>query len=128
MRQTLLTRLRATEGRPLAAAVACLLLLAALIGGVHTGAMAAVENAGRAAFVLCSHDANGNQPQPADPRADLCCVVGCLAHAPALAAAPPLTPEPRLSGSVAAATMPAVVVARGGTHPDHRPRGPPSLA
>lgn len=128
MRHTLLTRLRATEGRPLAAALACLLMLAALIGGVHTGAMAATDGGGRVAFVLCSHNTNGNQQQPADPRADLCCVAGCLAHAPALAAPPPLTPEPVLAGSVKAAKVSVTVFARAETHPDHRPRGPPSLA
>ncbi len=128
MRQTILTRLRATEGRPLAAALACLLLLATLIGGVHTGAMAAAESGDQVAFLLCSHDAKDSRQQPADPRADLCCVAGCLAHAPALAAPPPLLPEPALAGGVAIAVMPAAIFARAETHRDHRPRGPPSLA
>jgi len=112
----------------MAAALASLMLLATLIGGVHIGAMAAAESAGRVPFVLCSHEANGSGQQPADPRADLCCVAGCLAHAPALAAPPPLVSQPALAGSVAAAATPVSASVRAEAYRDYRPRGPPSLA
>ena len=127
MRRTILTALREGRNR-LAVALACVVLLATLIGGVHTGAMVSGESAGRNAFVLCSHDTNGNQQQPTDPRADLCCVAGCLAHAPALAAPPPPAPEPALAGSVTVAKISVTVFVRAEIYRDHQARGPPSLA
>jgi hypothetical protein len=128
MRRTILTTLSGAEGRPLAAALACLLLLAALIGGAHTGAMAASDGSGRVALVLCSHDANGSGQQPADPRADLCCVAGCLAHAPALDAPPPSVTAPKLAGgiTITGPALPSPV--RGTVLINHRQRGPPSFA
>jgi hypothetical protein len=126
MRPSMPTMLRRAESRGLAAVLACLMLAVALIGGAHIGAMAADSGAAETA-ALCSH-AGGNGPQPADPRADLCCVAGCLAHAPALDAPPPAVPAPTAAGrfmAVAAATATPVRHRTPGAHP---PRGPPSLA
>jgi hypothetical protein len=127
MRHTVLTRLREAERRPLAAALACLLLVAALIGGVHAGAMAADGN-GALAFVLCSHDADRSGRQPADQHADPCCMAGCLAHAPALAAPPPPLPQPGFANGIALAGLSIVTIPGRDELHTYNPRGPPSLA
>jgi len=122
MRRTVLTVLRGADGRRLAAALASLLLVAAMLGGFHAGAMAA---GGRPTFVLCSHSGSDGRGQtPAGEPTDLCCIAGCLA--PALAAAPPMLPAPMSAGGIATAVLgthsPAVDAWSG----RHFPRGPPS--
>jgi hypothetical protein len=125
MRRTFFTSLRSADSRGLATALAFLMLVVALIGGVHAGAAAG----GEATAVLCGHTAGGpSGGQPATNHDHLCCVAGCLAHAPALDAPPPAVAGPRPTGGIAIAAVPPQLPARGGAISNHRQRGPPSLA
>jgi len=125
MRQTNMTRLRGADGRGLATALACLMLVVALIGGVHTGRAAG----GEATAALCGHTAGGAAGgQPATGHDDLCCVAGCLAHAPALDTPAPSVAGPRLAGGITIAAIPLLSSTHRDIVSDHRPRGPPSFA
>lgn len=125
MRRTFFTRMRSADSRGLAVALACLMLVVALIGGVHAGS----ASTGDAIAVLCGHTASGpSGGQPATGHDDLCCVAGCLAHAPALDTPPPSVAAPTLAGgiTITAAALPPLI--RGTVFFIHRQRGPPSFA
>jgi hypothetical protein len=125
MRQPVLTSLRGADGRRLAAALACLMLIVGLISGLHIGSALGGETTG----VFCGHAAGGpSDGQPASGRADLCCVAGCLAHAPALDAPPPAVAAPKLAGGIAITGPALSSPVRGTVLINRRQRGPPSLA
>lgn len=125
MRRTFFTNLRSADSRGLATALACLMLVVALIGGVHTGAALG----GEATAVLCGHTAGGaSGGQPATGHEDLCCVAGCLAQSPALDTPPLSLAGPKLAGGIVIAAAPAPSLARGDAISNHRQRGPPSFA
>ena len=115
----LLAIFRGSDGRSLAIALACLLVVSSLIGGVQAGAAANAETG-----VLCTlGDVTGSGAPPAD-HPEPCCMAGCISPAPILAAATPFAPADRsvdvlrpLAGSVSP-DLPQLV---------HGPRGPPSL-
>ena len=123
MRRTFFTRMRSADSRGLAVALACLMLVVALIGGVHAGS----ASGGQATAVLCGHTAGGPSGGPAPGQDDLCCIAG-LAHAPALDTPPPSVIAPKLAGgiTITAAALPPLV--RGTVLFSHRQRGPPSFA
>ncbi len=118
----LLAILRGSDGRSLAIALACLLVVSSLIGGVQAGAAA---NA--ATGVLCTlGDATGGEAPPAD-HPEPCCIAGCLSPAPILAATPAALSAP------ADKSVDVLRPLAGAISPDvpqlvHGPRGPPSLA
>jgi hypothetical protein len=125
MRRTFFTNLRSADSRGLATALACLMLVVALIGGVHAGA----ASGGETTAVLCAHTAGGaSGGQPATGHDDLCCVAGCLAHAPVLDTPPPSLAGPKLAGGIAIAAIPLLSSTHRDILSDHRPRGPPSFA
>ena len=118
----LLAVLRGSDGRSLAIALACLLAVSSLIGGVQVAAAADA-----ATGVLCTlGNATGGGAPPAD-HPEPCCMAGCLSPAPTLAAT---------SAVLSAPANKSVDVLRplvGSISPDlpqlvHGPRGPPSLA
>lgn len=85
MARSFLGLLRGPDGVSLARALACLLLLNALIAGFHSGIAAAAP----VGTVLCSADAAGiadTTPGDAAPRdhAAPCCAAGCLSGGVAL--------------------------------------------
>jgi hypothetical protein len=121
----MLTALRGTDGRRLAAALACLMLVVALLGGFHTGMALAAD--GNAAF--CGHAASGpGGGLPADRAADPCCAAGYLSYVPALDTPPPGLAGPRLAGGVPIAPARARSRVRDSVFSNYRPRGPPSFA
>lgn len=117
----LLAVLRGSDGRSLAIALACLLAVSSLIGGLQAGAAA---NA--ATGVLCTlGDVTGSGAPPAD-HPEPCCMAGCLSPAPVLTATPAALSAPAnksvdvlrpLAWSISP-DLPQLV---------HGPRGPPSL-
>ncbi len=115
--------LRGSDGRSLAAALAWLMLVAALVAGIHSGAAASGTET-----VLCAHAAtDGGSRAPAD-HADPCCITGNLTSAVGTGGVPALLPLPSLADGRAivlpAKMTPPTVPAFG----QHAPRGPPSLA
>ena len=118
----LLAILRGSDGRSLGFALACLLAVSSLIGGVQAGT-AANASAG----VLCVlGDVTGGGAPPAD-HPEPCCMAGCLSPTPILAAPPAARSAPAdksvdllrpLAGSISP-DLPQLVFG---------PRGPPSLA
>jgi hypothetical protein len=117
----LLAVLRGSDGRSLAIALACLLVVSSLIGGVQAGVAASP-----ATGVLCTLGATGGGAPPAD-HPEPCCMAGCLSPAPVLAATPAALSAPAnrsvdvlrpLAGSISP-DLPQLIFG---------PRGPPSLA
>lgn len=126
MRRSLFALLRGSDGRSLARALACLLLLNTIVAGLVEGAMAAPAAPG----LLCSVD--GAREVPASPdganRSLTCCEMGCTAAAPALPPEPAAVPGPAIVPT-GFYRHPSIAAAPPSALPDaHRPRGPPVLA
>ncbi|MFT0859387.1 hypothetical protein [Ancylobacter sp. G4_0304] len=115
----------------MALAVAYLLVLQALLGGLATGAHAAAGLSPEAAPAICLGMARGDAPAgPADPAHHTpdCCTVGCqnagIAALPPPAAAGLLAPL-ALAGA-AMTVSPAAEVLPGAERLSHPPRAPPA--
>jgi hypothetical protein len=122
------TLLRNADGRSLAKALACLLLINVVVAGFHAG-MATAGTGG----VICSVAADsaagggGGPVTPADEDHS-CCLIGCTPAPVLIAAAPEALPTPAI------ATLPVQSITAPAARPlssrmaAHRPRGPPVLA
>jgi hypothetical protein len=124
MARSPLALLRGSDGRSLARALACLLLLNAIVVGFHSGSLAAAPDT-----VICSAFAgDGAAPAPAgDDHPPSCCLSGCVSSAAALP--PPegtgLVRPPHL---VPAPLHDAVAIAPSPHRDAVSARGPPVLA
>lgn len=127
MRRSFLALFRDADGRSLARALACLLLVNAIVGGLAQGAMAAADPA----VVLCT--ATGGVQPAADEsggRNDggACCEMGCVPQLPAVASTPDPLPAPRIAHDLGSIAAPAATFVPLSLPAAHQPRGPPLLA
>ena len=125
MGSSLLGLFRGTDGRSLARALACLILVNALFAGLHNGAVAA--GVGTA---ICSlgHD-RGSGGTPGDEQNAPCCSAGCTLSAAALINPPEAALAAPIWRFIGAAAIAAASGPAASTRTfDHGPRGPPSLA
>jgi hypothetical protein len=128
MTQSPLSLFRGHQGRSLARALACLLLVNVILAGFHAG-MTPTE----AGTVLCTaaSDSSGVADGGSIPPADLdhgCCLLGCVS-APLLLVAPTVElPASATSAAADPARIAPVAFSPGPHSPANRPRGPPVLA
>jgi hypothetical protein len=129
MRSSLLSRFRGVDGHSLARALALLIVVNAVVAGLHTGVTAAEP-----AQAICSvgaESAGGDVPDAGHPGGAtdrLCCTFGCVPTGAALPTADAtVMPSPALRGIKAPPPREGILAATGWL-PSHRPRGPPVLA
>ena len=124
MRRSLFALLRGADGRSLARALACLLLINAVVGGFVSGAQAADP-----AAVLCTIGIGSDPADAPAPSHDAaCCEFGCVPVTPALATTPNVVPERQAVGDVRPPVIPDPAATPAMRIAGHGPRGPPSLA
>lgn len=125
MRRSLLSLLRGADGHSLARALACLLLVNAVVTGFASAAAIAAEPAS----VVCSIADNAAAPDtPATAHDSACCDMGCGPTAPALAAEPVAAPNAPVTRAIGIVLPRVVVATPPASLPGHGPRGPPLLA
>jgi hypothetical protein len=121
MRGSLLATLRGIDGRSLSRALICLLLLNAVVAGLHSGSVAAGDG-----MAICSAGhAGGNPGDLAHDENAPCCKAGYLTTVATIADAPPVPEAPawHFRGRVSAPPRAPLVAAVRAF--DHGPRGPP---
>lgn len=127
MRRSLFASFRGTDGRSLARALACLLLINAFFAGFLSGtATAASPDAAICTVALPGLDGFPDGDAPAPGHAFECCPGLCSAVGAALPPAPPALDLPAIS-LVAAGLTPAVLP-QAPTGRANPARGPPVLA
>lgn len=121
---------RGADGRSLARALACLLVLSGWLGALHAGSMAALAGDG---VVVCRANgsalADGSVPlTPANRDNCFCCVVGCTAAVAGIAAGAVEQPESDRPTETIAKPNQALVAVAAVRPTLAGPRGPPFLA
>lgn len=123
MRRSFLSLLRGADGRAIARALTCLLLVNAVVAGFVSGAAAAAPET-----VLCTIGIGSDNADPADTAHDTaCCEMGCVPTTPALATTPDVLPERTAVRDICPAAIPDPPATPATRIAGHGPRGPPSL-
>lgn len=130
MRRFCLATFCGADGRSLAQALVCLLILSGWLGALHAGSMAALAGDG---VVVCRANggalADGSVPlTPANRDYCFCCVLGCTAAVAGIAAGAVEQPEFDRPTETSAKPNQAFVAVAAVRPTLAGPRGPPFLA
>jgi len=130
MRRFCLATFRGADGRSLAQALVCLLILSGWLGALHAGSMATVA---AGSTIVCR--ANGgvlvDGRDPADPASKdhrICCLLSCTTTIAGISASTVARPEVDPPDQTAAKPGHALVASPSARPALAGPRGPPFLA
>lgn len=120
--------LRSADGRSLAKALACLLLINVVVAGFHAG-MVTANPSGVICSVVAANSVGGasGPVSPADQNHD-CCLFGCVPAPTLIEASPEQLPAPAVAVVPVSRTTSPTARPLASRRAGYRPRGPPVLA